>query len=42
MKTEIPVGEKSNLMIQEAEAYFGIGMQKLRRLTAKVDCPYVL
>jgi len=42
MKTEIPVWKKSNLTIQEVAAYFGIGMQKLRQLTAKEDCPYVL
>ena len=42
MKTEIPVWKKSNLTIQEAAAYFGIGMQKLRQLTAKEDCLYVL
>ena len=37
MKIEIPIWEKSNLTIQEAAAYFGIGMQKLRQLTAKED-----
>ena len=42
MKTEILVWKKSNMTIQEAAAYFGIGMQKLRQLTAKEDCPYVL
>lgn len=37
MKMEIPVWKKSNLTIQEAAAYFGIGMQKLRQLTVKED-----
>lgn len=42
MKKEVPIWEKSNLTIEEAAAYFNIGVNKLRRLTAKEDCPYVL
>ena len=38
MIVEIPIWEKSNLTIQVAAAYFGIGMQKLRQLSAKEDC----
>ena len=33
MKYEIPVWEKSNLTLEEAAAYSGIGINKLRKLT---------
>ena len=33
MKHEVPIWEKANLTIEEAAAYFGIGMNKLRELT---------
>ena len=33
MKYEVPIWEKANLTIEEAAAYFGIGMNKLRELT---------
>ncbi len=42
MKKEIPFWEKSNLPIEEAAAYFGIGMQKLRLLASDECCPFVL
>ena len=32
---EVPIWEKSNLTIEEAAAYFNIGMAKLRELTDK-------
>ena len=35
MKYEVPIWEKSNLTIEEAAAYSGIGMNKLRELS---DC----
>ena len=42
MKKEIPFWEKSNLTIEEAAAYFNIGVHKLRRMAYDEDCPYVL
>lgn len=33
MKYEIPIWEKSNLTLEEAAAYSGIGINKLRKLT---------
>ena len=42
MKKEIPFWEKSNLTIEEAAAYFNIGVHKLRRMAYDEECPYVL
>ena len=42
MAKEIPIWEKSNLSLEEAAAYFGIGTGKLRELTNEEDCPYVI
>lgn len=42
MKREVPIWEKANLTIEEAAAYFGIGMNKLRELTEDEQCKYVL
>ena len=42
MAKEIPIWEKSNLTLEEAAAYFGIGTGKLRELTNGSDCPYVI
>ena len=42
MKYEVPIWEKSYLTIEEAAAYFGIGMNKLRALTESDTCPFVL
>ena len=39
---EIPIWEKSNLTIEEAAAYFNIGENKLRKLAADENCPFVL
>lgn len=39
---EVPIWEKSNLTIEEAAAYFNIGMNKLRELTEGEDCKFVL
>lgn len=38
----VPIWEKSTLTIEEAAAYSGIGRNKLRFLTDKEDCPFVL
>ena len=39
---EVPVWEKSTLTLDEAAAYSGIGKNKLRTLTDKEDCNFVL
>lgn len=39
---EVPIWEKSNLTIEEAAAYFGIGENKLRQLTEDEHCLFVL
>lgn len=40
---EIPVWEKVNLNLEEAAAYFNIGVNKLRTLTDSSECEsYVL
>ncbi len=38
----VPVWEKANLTLEEAAAYFGIGINKLRKITDEDGCPYVL
>ena len=42
MKQEIPIWEKSNLTVEEAAAYTGIGRTKLRELSDDERCPFVL
>ncbi len=39
---EIPFWEKMNLTLEEAAAYSGIGIHKLRSLTDNEDCDFVL
>lgn len=39
---EIPIWEKSNLTIEEAAVYSGIGRNKLRELTESETCTFVL
>lgn len=39
---EVPIWQKSNLTIEEAAAYSGIGMNKLRQLTDDEGCQFVL
>lgn len=41
-KLEVPIWEKSNLTLEEAAAYFGIGINKLRELTEDEQCPFVI
>lgn len=38
----VPVWEKVNLNLEEAAAYFGIGINKLREITDDDGCPFVL
>lgn len=42
MKYDVPIWEKANLTFEEAAAYFGIGINKLRDLTSSDNCPFVL
>lgn len=39
---EVPIWEKSNLTLEEAAAYSGIGINKLRDLTNGEHCKMVL
>ena len=42
MEDKVPVWEKANLSLEEAAAYFGIGINKLRDMTNDENCPFVL
>lgn len=42
MKHEVPIWEKSNLTLEEAAAYFGIGINKLREMSDDERCTFVL
>ena len=39
---QIPIWGKSNLTLEEAAAYSGIGINKLRQLTDDDNCEFVL
>ena len=39
---QIPIWEKSNLTLEEAAAYSGIGINNLRQLTDDDNCEFVL
>ena len=39
---EVPIWEKSNLTLEEAAAYSGIGMGKIRELSNDEKCKFVL
>jgi len=42
MKQTLSISEKSLLTLEEASAYFNIGVCKMRELTNNENCPYVL
>lgn len=42
VKQKVPIWKKSNLTLQEATQYSGIGINKLRQLSETEDCPFVL
>ena len=42
MAKDVPIWEKSNLTLEEAAAYSGIGINKLRKITDDESCPFVL
>lgn len=39
---KVPVWDKANLSLEEAAAYFGIGINKLRDMTNDENCSFVL
>ena len=39
---EVPVWEKSNLTLEEAAAYSGIGINKLRKMSDSESCPFAV
>lgn len=39
---DVPIWHKSNLTIDEAVEYSGIGRERLRKLTSQEECPFVL
>lgn len=39
---EVSIWEKSNLTLEEAAAYSGIGINKLRQMTDDENCEFVL
>ena len=39
---EVPIWETSNLTLEEAAAYSGLGINKLRTLTDNEQCQFVL
>lgn len=39
---EVPIWEKMNLTLEEAAAYSGIGINRLRELTDRPDCDFVI
>ena len=39
---EVPIWQKSNLTLEEAAAYSGIGVNKLRSMTDSDECKFVL
>lgn len=42
MRCEVPIWEKENLTLDEAAAYFGIGVNKIRELSNDDNCNFVL
>ena len=42
MEKIVPIWEKANLTLEEAAAYSGIGINKLRKLSDDDNCPFVL
>ena len=38
MSHEIPIWQKANLTLEEAAAYYNIGINKLRQITDRKEC----
>ena len=41
-KYDVPIWHKSNLTIDEAVEYSGIGRERLRKLTSQEECPFAV
>lgn len=39
---EVPIWKKTMLTLEEASAYTGIGLNKIRQLSDREDCEFVL
>ena len=39
---EVPIWQKANLTLEEAAAYSGVGINKLREITNQEKCNFVL
>lgn len=39
---EMPIWQKSNLTVEEAAVYSGIGVNRIRQLSDNEDCKFVL
>lgn len=39
---EVPIWEKANLTLEEAAAYSGIGINRLREITNQKGCDFVI
>ena len=42
MDVKVPIWEKTTLTLEEASAYSGIGVNKLREISNENSCPFVL
>ncbi|MBP1561758.1 MAG: excisionase family DNA-binding protein [Oscillospiraceae bacterium] len=42
MKKEVPIWEKTNLTLEEAASYCGVGINKLRKISDDKNCSFVL
>lgn len=42
MNSTVPIWEKSNLTLEEAAAYFNIGVNKIREISNDDNCAFVL
>lgn len=42
MKYEVPIWEKANLTLEEAAAYSGVGINRIRDISDEKNCPFVL
>lgn len=42
MEKDVPIWQKSNLTLEEAAMYTGVGINRLRELSNEKECPFVL
>ena len=42
MEKDVPIWQKSNLTLEEAAMYTGVGINRLRDLSNEKECPFVL